>query len=372
MPSVLYVIDGREFGGGERVFLQLGKEIKKDFNVFLAAVPGGDFEKHLREAGLHFLPVSLDKRLFLRPVLQLRDIIRGHAIDIVHSQGARADFFSRIAGRIAGLDNILCTITMPVEGFNVGNLRKIMYRVLDSISGHYVRYFIVVSKSLERLLVENRKISDRRVKRIYNGIELDRYKPGGDRSALRDEWAVSDAEPVVGFFGRLVWQKGVKFLMEAVPIILSKFREVKFLIVGEGPERIYLENKAADLQVSDRIIFTGFVQDVRPLLAAVDVVAIPSLREGFPMITLEAMAMAKPIAATEIPGIDEQIDNLNEGILFPAANAAALAESVLKLLEDKPLAVRLGGNARSKVEALFSHEQMIANTRKLYQSLFSN
>ena len=117
------------------------------------------------------------------------------------------------------------------------------------------------------------------------------------------------------------------------------------------------------------MIFTGFRLDIREILSTVDILVIPSLLEGFPLITLEAMAMAKPIVATQIIGINEQISDGLEGILVPPKNPKALGAAVLSLLHDRKLALRLGAGARSKVESCFSVEKMVRETEKVYLSV---
>jgi glycosyltransferase involved in cell wall biosynthesis len=129
------------------------------------------------------------------------------------------------------------------------------------------------------------------------------------------------------------------------------------------------EGLSEELRVRDNVIFAGFRSDIKEILSAVDLLVIPSLLEGFPMVTLEAMAMAKPIIATNIDGITEQITNGVNGILVPPKNPSALAKAALRVLNDKELAATIGLSARKKVEQEFSVEKMVAETEKVYQSL---
>lgn len=349
--------------------MQLAKGLNREFNIIVAAAGGGEFEEKIKKAGIKFLSVELDKQLSIRPILQLKNIMLENSIDIVHSQGARADFFSRFAGRIAGVDNILCTITMPVEGFDVGFIKKKIYRIFDHMSERYSSCFVVVSEALERMLNEKRKISDKQIVRIYNGIELDRYSPLSDISRLKDQFEIPDDAQVVGYFGRLVWQKGIEYLLDAIPSVLSRYENARFLVVGDGPEKSNLLKKVTSLKVEKQVIFTGFIIDIKPLLNIVDTVVIPSVREGFPMITLEAMAMAKPIVATNIPGINEQVAHERSGMLVQARNPEAIAKAIIVLLQNKDMAHRLGLKARCTVEKNFTIEKTLEETKKLYTSL---
>jgi glycosyltransferase involved in cell wall biosynthesis len=121
--------------------------------------------------------------------------------------------------------------------------------------------------------------------------------------------------------------------------------------------------------MKDKIIFAGFRSDIKEVLASMDILVIPSLLEGFPMVTLEAMAMAKPIIATYIDGLREQIIDGESGILLPPEDPNALTSSIVKLLNDPQLAVRIGSNARKHVETEFPVEKMIMATNEVYQSL---
>jgi glycosyltransferase involved in cell wall biosynthesis len=369
MTKLLFVIDNLEFGGGERGFLQLASGLRDRFEIYFVATPGGRLESELNRLGINFYPLDMRRRLSFRPIYHINKFIRSNKIDLVHSQGARADFYSRIAGRLAGASHILSTIQMPVEGFDVGRLRKIIYRLMDQFSGRFVDRFIVVSDSLKRILSEGRGLPAQRVARIYNGIEVDQYHPDLKETDLRNNLGISPTIPLVGAIGRMVWQKGFEFLIRAMPNIIAASSETRLLLVGDGPLRIELETLAKKLNVSDKIIFTGFRSDVSQILSTVDVLAIPSLLEGFPMITLEGMAMAKPIVATKIQGITEQLTEGKQAILVPPQNPNALSDALLKIIQDTELASMLAIAARRKVENDFSVEKMVSETEKVYRSL---
>jgi len=369
LKKILFVIDGLEFGGGERVFQQLAIGLKERFGIFIAATPAGKFEEGIKKINVKFYPVDMSSRFYLKPIQQLKGVIENEKIDLMHSQGARADYFARIAGRnIRSLHNV-CTVAMPVEGFDVGPLRRMIYRKIDSFTEKYVEKFIVVSDILKQMLVQKRGIPAGRTMRIYNGIELEHYCPDTGNGQARRELGVSDDVPLVGAVGRMVWQKGFEFLIRAIPEVVQAVPDAKFIFVGDGPLKDQLIVKSEQLNVRSRIIFAGFRSDLKEILSAMNLLVIPSLLEGFPMVTLEGMAMAKPIVATKIDGINEQITSGESGILVPPRNPIALAEAILKLIHDKELSKRLGRSARNKVEKEFSVEKMIAETEKVYLSL---
>jgi glycosyltransferase involved in cell wall biosynthesis len=167
----------------------------------------------------------------------------------------------------------------------------------------------------------------------------------------------------------MVWQKGFEYLIESIPTTIETLPQSKILIVGDGPLRERLEALSKKLGVRDNVIFAGFRSDIKEILSAVDLLVIPSLLEGFPMVTLEAMAMAKPIVATNIDGITEQIRDGVDGILVPPKGPIALAKAVVRVLNDKELAKTMGLSAREKVAQEFSVEKMVSKTERVYQSL---
>jgi glycosyltransferase involved in cell wall biosynthesis len=367
--SILFVIDGLEFGGGERVFLQLAAGLKDRYQVFIAATPAREFEKRIKKLNIPFFPVDMSRRTSLKPISQIKNIIKTHKIDVVHSQGARADFFARLASRSVGLSHILCTVAMPVEGFDIGIIRKKAYRFMDYVSQRYVEHFIVVSDSLKQFLIEMKGIPAKQITKIHNGIELDQYNPDAEFCDLRKEFEMPSNDPLIGAIGRMVWQKGFEYLIHSLPEIIDINPGAKILFVGEGPLKNDLRKLAEDLNVIDNVIFTGFRNDMQSILSSLDILVVPSLLEGFPMVILEGMAMAKPIIAASLPGILEQIESDKTGIIVPPKNSSAISSSIIDLLKNKNKAFRLGRKAREFVLENFTVQKMICKTEQVYQEL---
>ena len=180
---------------------------------------------------------------------------------------------------------------------------------------------------------------------------------------------VSSKQTVIGCFGRLVWQKGFEYLIRSIPAVTAAVENARLVIVGDGPDRKPLEKLTAQINVSDRVRFTGFMEDVLPWMSRVDVVAIPSVKEGFPVVTLEAMAMAKAIVASNIAGIDEQLKDRYSALMVPPRSPSALADAIISLIQDRQLAADLGKKARRTVERKFSMEAAISATKRVYDDL---
>ncbi len=373
VTTVLFVIDNLEFGGGERGFLQLIRSLPAEgWTVSVAAHPGGLFEVQARAAGAEFLGMDMSSRAGLATIVRLWRLVRTGRFTVVHSQGARADFFARMALCLVPGVRLVSTVQMPVDGFTVSRVRGSVYRFFDRLARPRVDRFIVVSQALKRRLVESWGLPEARVALIHSGVETDRLVPASgsdDGRRLRLELGLAEHARLVCAVGRLVWQKGFEHLLAALPGLLALVPEVGLAIVGEGPLRADLEARARRLGIGERVRFLGFRSDVPSLLRGCDVLVLPSLQEGFPMITLEAMALGVPIVATDIEGVVEQLDHDREALLVPAGEPKALTEALLLLLQDSALGRRLGDAARRRVVGAFDAGRAITATRKLYAQL---
>ena len=367
---LLFVIDNLQFGGGERVFSQIINGLNSGrYHISLISSSNEQFRNAIQNPQVQYHNLDFFKRFNPVSIFKMVKIIRNNRIQIIHGQGARAEFHARIAKRIAGNPLYISTIAMPVEGFDVGFIRKKAYRFADYFSEQYVDRFIVVSDALKEMLIHKRNIPDSTVVRIFNGIELDSFTPNPEFSSFREQLQISRNTFLIGAIGRMVWQKGFEYLIRAIPMVIDAYPDSKFLLVGDGPLNERLKNLVRRFKIEKHVVFTGFRNDISEILSAIDLLAVPSIIEGFPMITLEAMAMMKPIIASNIDGISEQIIDGESGILIPPKDSDALAGSIIDTLRNKGLKKTLGINARKRVETAFSIEKMLFETEKIYQLL---
>jgi glycosyltransferase involved in cell wall biosynthesis len=371
--KILFIIDNLEFGGGERGFLQIIKALnKKRFEVYVGCMPGNEFSEKLDLLGVPLLPLRMKSKYNTFTVVKLAYLIKTKKIDLIHTQGARADFFARIAIKFTHSPFLISTIQMPVDGFNVGIYRKKLYQFFDRFLERYVDRYIVVSDSLKDFLIKTRKIPSNKIAKIYNGIETELYNPNlqiENNTKLKKLLNIVDGTYTVCAIGRLCWQKGFEYFLKSIPKILRNNDNVKFLVVGSGPLEEQLKSLAQRLKIEDRVIFTGFIDDIRSILKIIDLLVVPSILEGFPMIILEAMAMAKPIIATNIEGITEQIEDSVTGYLVRPGNHEEISEAVMNLINEQEKGNKLGKNAREFVIEKFTIENMVKKVEEVYEEL---
>jgi len=198
---------------------------------------------------------------------------------------------------------------------------------------------------------------------IPNGVG-EPAPPAANRSALG-----LPAGPLVVCVGQLAHIKGHHVLVEAWPAVGKAVPGAQLVLVGAGPQRGALEERARNLGVSGTIVFAGFRARAGPFMAFADVFVQPSLSEGMPNAVLEAMAASRPVVASSVGGIPELIVDGESGILVPPSDPHALAAAVARLLVDRALAVRLAAAAAKRARELFSFDRALAETEALYRSL---
>jgi glycosyltransferase involved in cell wall biosynthesis len=370
--QVLYVVENRSLGGGERGFGQLSTNISRDrFQPFVAAHPGGQLEDIVRQNGVPFFSLDMSRKVNFRTIGHLSKVISDNGIHIVHSMGARADFFARMACRNKPSTAVVCTVAMLIEGFDVGFLRKFFYKLADRYSARYVTQYIAVSRALKERLIRERKIYADKISVIYNGVELDQYNPELYRpSEGRLSLGIKDDYPIVGTIGRLVYQKGFSHFLEAAKHVYTENNQVRFVIVGHGPQDAKLKHLADSLGILPVCKFVGSRFNVAEILPAFDVYVLSSVLEGLPRVVIEAMAMARPIVATSIDGVREQLRHNETGLLVPPADPKALAVAILNILDDQKTAERLGSEARKDAERIFNLKITVNEIQSLYESLY--
>jgi glycosyltransferase involved in cell wall biosynthesis len=364
-PRLLFVIENDAYGGGEKVFSLLLRGLPADkFELFCAALPRGRFYEEVK-GRCQFLPLDLTNRFNLRNINALKRMMTEHGIDLAHSQGARADFYCAFAAAAAGVKAV-STVAMPVEGFDVGFIKKRVYALLNALAEKKISGFITVSRRLQEVLVSGHGIPAAKVSLIQNPVDLAEFDPENfDAGPVIEKFALR-GRLALGALGRLEWQKGYPCLLDALALMIKKEPELSgkllCLIAGGGRLESALKRQAAAAGLSDNVVFCGEISSVRDFLGALDIFVMPSLLEGQPLALLEAMAMGKPIVAADIPGISETAADGQEALLTPPGDPARLAEALLALAHDAPRAAALGRNARKKAASFGLPEYITRHT----------
>jgi len=372
--NILFVTasPGHVFGGGKQAFFNLISRLdRRRFNPLVATAPTGRYAEMLRAAGVRLIPLAMNNRFDLRIPYRLARIVREHAVTIIHSHGGgRADFFIHLTSKLVNVPVKITTVANLVERwFDVNPIQLYVYKKIQSKTEKTFDHFICVSDYLADHLIRQHGLDRTKINTIYNGVDLDYFEGTPDYPKIKNEFLQKGERILIGAVGRLVAEKGLKYLLTSMPKVLKRFSEARLLLVGDGALRTDLERIAIDLDLTGKVTFVGFRSDIKEILSSLDILVLPSLLEGFPMIILEAMAMAKPIVASDIPGIREQIIDGKNGILVPIKDPNAMAAAIINILADRKVAENIGLAARKTVDEKFSIERMVAETESLYLSL---
>jgi glycosyltransferase involved in cell wall biosynthesis len=227
---------------------------------------------------------------------------------------------------------------------------------------------IAVSRSIvAKLGDEGRLDAGPPVDLIYNGVDLQRYDHQEPCCTLRDEYGMEPGAQIVGVVARLEPEKGHPTLLEAWPAVLRAAPDAYLLVIGEGSQREALERQARDLRIAHRVVFTGRRDDVPAVTAALDVAVLSSYREAQGLSILEALALARPVVASNVGGIPEMIEDGVTGLLVEPHDTDALAQAISRLLVDHPYADMLARQGHDMVHDRFCIELMVEAVEAIYE-----
>ena len=271
----------------------------------------------------------------------LLKVIERKQIDILHLHGYGATTFGRIAGAMRRLPTILH------EHANLTDtpwFQKIADASLEPVTD----IALAVSQSTADFVIRARKIPSSKVKVVYLGVPLEEFSrersPDEIRRA-REELGIAPGDFALGTVTRLHDSKGNSYLVDAARLVLKARPNAKFFVVGEGPLRQPLEEQARALGLADRFVFAGFVRDIPRAVSAFDLSVFPSLWEGTPLTVFEALAMGKPIVATDADGLMDVLTHDHDALIVPRRDAASLSSAIIRMIDEPDTRARLGATA---------------------------
>src|SRR5215472_3906635 len=373
---LLHIVGESRFGGVAGIILGLGRVAQADGWQVDVLTTDPVVQQAVRQAGLGLVDLDVIRRE-IRPVwdlgglVRLSRFLRRQPYQVVHTHTSKGGFVGRLAARLAGVPVIVHT----AHGFafheaSPAHVRKV-YSALEHLASRWCDRIVSVSEFHRAWAIELGICNPRQIVAIPNGIADVVRKREAGLADLRRELGARHGDLVILSMSRLASDKGQEYLIEAAAMLPQTGRRFQVVIAGEGPERERLERLAHDRGVTQRVRFLGFRQDVGDLLAASDMVVLPSLREGLSIALLEAMAAGKPIIATSIGSQREVAAHADMARLVPPADARALSEAIVRLAGDEALMTRLGMTARAVYESCYTDTRMLRAYRQLYLDLLS-
>jgi glycosyltransferase involved in cell wall biosynthesis/ribosomal protein S18 acetylase RimI-like enzyme len=373
--KALHIIGDSQYGGIIRIILGLGQIAKTSgWQVDVLATDPA-VQEALRRQSLGIVNLDVIRR-DIRPfwdlagLFRLRGFLRREGYVMVHTHTSKAGFVGRLAAWLAGVPIIVHTM----HGFAIHEQSpawaRFLYSALERVASQWCHRIVSVSEFHRRWALDLSICSQVQIQAIPNGITPTPPSEHFERAGFRRQLGASEGDLLILSAGRLAADKGLQYLLEAAAILArGSGPSLRVVIAGDGPARASLERLARDFGVSDIVTFLGFREDIAELLAASDLVVLPSLREGLSISLLEAMAAGKPIIATSIGSQRELASQAEMALLVPPANSAALAGAIQRLASDPALIARLAAAARSLFEDRYTEDRMLKSYRQLYLRL---
>ena len=392
--KILHIITRLDKGGSTEHVLECCEyfEKKDDFEIIL--IYGGETKLNLdfKNYYVKFLQREISPIKDIVAFLKILKIIKKEKPDIIHTHSSKAGFIGRWAAWLARITSYKLQATKIIHtphghvfyGY-YGKLKTLLFLLLERLTAKITDKLVALTEGEKNESLSFGVGKEQQWIIIPSGIdynlELKVFCKLRD-SELKEKLGIPKNSIVIGTVARLEPIKGIRYLVDAAKIILSLpsylLPPIYFLIVGDGSERKFLEERVEKLGLKDKFIFTGMREDVADLMSIMDIYVQPSINEGMGKTIVLAELLGKPVVATNVQGIPSVVVNSETGetgILVPHKDPQKLAEAIVKLINDENLRTKMGENAKKWVYKIvdgypqFSLERMLFLLENLYKML---
>lgn len=378
--KVIRIIDRLNIGGpGIHVVLLTKGLDKEKFETILIAgkvdKDEGDMSYFAKEWGVEplFIP-ELGRRISLFSdwiaFWKILKILLREKPNIVHTHKSKAGAIGRLAAWIAGVPIIIHTFHGHVFHGYFGKGKTWLFLMIERILAKWTRKIIVLSPlQLQEISRKFRIAHPSKMIVIPLGfdfspfLEMEKYK-----GRLRQEWNIKEEEIVVGIVARLCPIKNHAMFLKAARLVLNHTDKIKFVIIGDGELKQELVSMTKELQLSDHVVFTGWIYCPAAIYADLDIVALTSLNEGTPVTIIEAMFCKKPVIATLVGGVPDLIVHEQTGFLVKPNDIECFASLLLTLAHDPQKRKEMGEAGYTKIHEKYSHQRLMRDIENLYSS----
>lgn len=367
--SVCHLASGDLWAGAEAQLSNLLTELVKlpDLSVHAILFNEGLLAERLRDNGVPVTVFPETRVAGLRLLNLVGRHLRETRTDLLHTHGYKQNLLGSIAAVLVKLPCLVRTEHGVNERFSGwAGLRMGAYRRMNRLTARLCSGVVAVSEDLGREWHSYLRARGPTIAVIRNGVAIPPPLDPAVVARARARLGVSPDQVLFGTLGRMVPIKGLADLVEAAALLHRRNPRARFLLVGDGPLRAFLEARTTALGLEKIVRFVGFTPNPSEALAALDVFVLPSLGEGVPMALLEALALGKPVVATAVGGVAELLTSGVNALLVPARAPGALAGACERLSQDPGLRASLGGHGRALVERRLSTSQMAAEVFDFY------
>jgi glycosyltransferase involved in cell wall biosynthesis len=361
----LHVDTARTWRGGQnQVLLTVNGLRAIGQRASLVAHPDGELRQRVAE-GLDLVPLAPRTEMDLSAAWRFARIVKRLAPDVIHAHDPHGVAMASLAlslgaGSAHPAKAPALVASRRVDFHLKGNsFSRWKYRQVDC--------FIAASEAIRRMLVAD-GVPELQTVTVHEGIDVDRVLAAPPVN-VHEAFFLPHGAPVVGNVAALVPHKGQRYLIDAAHLVVQRVPDARFVILGEGELREHLQRQVHEHRLEKHVLLPGFRTDVLGCLKAFDLFVMSSVTEGLGTSLLDAMAAARPIVATAAGGIPEIVEDGVNGLLVPPRDHHALADAIVRALEDGPLRQRMGAAGWERVNERFTVDHMVNGTVAVYERL---
>lgn len=359
----MHVVLSLDPGGTERLVIEIAKSLAPAVASIVCCLDQcGEWASELTSLGVPV--VALNRQPGFRPSLgrQIAALAGAHRVDALHCHHYSPFIYGQIARVVR--PNLRIVFTEHGRYSDAGPSLK--RRLVNPVLNRLPAAIYAVSSDLRRHMIAE-GLPERRVQVIHNGIDPGVPPSPADGIAARQSLGMAGSDVIVGTAGRFDPVKGLPALVEAFAALRTSRPHARLVIIGDGPERARVIERATALDVLSDVRLTGYRRDVRQLMAAIDIYVNSSEQEGVSLTILEAMASRRPVVATAVGGTPEVVVDRQTGLLVPPRSPRSLAAALDTLVDDPQRRQTMGEAGRSRVERHFSLQAMTASYLRSYR-----
>jgi len=353
-PVVVHTEASIGFGGQEIRILAEARWLKAHgWTASIVCQPDSPLAREAASAAVDVIPLRMRGATDISALLALRRILDTRHAALVHTHSSVDSWLGGLAAKSLRLPVVRSRhVTIPIRG-------TLVYRLADRV---------VASGDEAARRVRDAGIPADRVLAISAGVDLERFHPDVSGKRVRDE--LGHTGPLVGLVANLRGSKGHRYLLEAAPEVLRERPDTRFLIVGGGVGFDDIARRVREMGLEREVLMLGFRRDVPEILAALDVLTLPSIKsEATSQVLLQSLAVGTPVVATTVGGSPEVVRDGVTGRLVPPADGSALARAILDLLRDPERAQAMARAGQAEVRATQSMDSIMTRVVGLYRQL---
>ena len=351
------------------LFQLLRRQDRARFDTAIACFyGGGPMRERFERIGVRTFNLNIPQTYDPRGITRAAALMNRWKPDVVHTHLLRADLLGGLAARLIKVDGLVS------NAYAIGSFRRAKRRMLDplldALCSRLPAQVIAVSDAVKTDCIERLQVETQAVNVIHTGIEpVSAIEYAEEAAQFRARCNAHPEIPLIVTVARLSYEKGIDTLLEAAVQLDRRGVDFRLALVGDGPLRVMLEERAFELGIAGKTYFCGFTENVWPALTAADVCCIPSKSEGFPNVMLEAMSVSRAIVATRAGGIVDALEHQQNAMLVDTENAEQLATALERVATDRELAFRLGAAARSTLLRRFHVRDVVMRYESFYEDV---